>query len=80
MNPSNGRDTPTQSLPVSHGSAKSVGKRRGREKIAVGKRVKARAHLLLGSDIANMHYNERATGAWVFGDIIRAAGEGVWTV
>jgi hypothetical protein len=78
MNPSNGRDTPTQSLPVSHGSAKSVGK--CGEKIAVGKRIKARAHLLLGSDIANRHYNERATGAWVFGDIIRAAGEGVWTV
>ena len=48
--------------------------------IGVGRRVKARAHLMLGGDVADMHYNEAATSMWEYGEIFRSAGYLLWTV
>ena len=39
-------------------------------RIGVGNLVKARAHLLLGPERANVLYNELGTSAWEYGQII----------
>jgi hypothetical protein len=49
-------------------------------RMRVGVRVKAKAHKMLGTDRANVLFNERATSAYVYGNVVRAAGKQTWRV
>ena len=78
MNGNSDGAAPVQNRPTAANGAN--GARRRALHIAVGRRVKARAHLLLGAELANLHYNEDATSKWEYGEVLRSAGRHIWAI